>query len=35
MGIPYTASNALGTGKEGIHKRDGGLTAFGAEVSNE
>ena len=32
MGITYNASNALGTGKGGIHERDGGLTAFGAEA---
>lgn len=32
MGITYNASNSLGTGGGDIYKRDGGLTAFGADA---
>ena len=32
LGITYDASNSLGTGKGGVYKRDGGLTAFGADA---
>lgn len=32
MGLTYNRSNALGTGKRDIHKRDGGLTAFGVDA---
>jgi membrane dipeptidase len=32
MGVTYNQSNTVGTGKENIHERDGGLTGFGRDA---